>query len=83
MAENANGAANNEAISIVTFNIVISSRGLCQWCYNTLRLTQAFSFRRQHICPGVFLWSNRQKKALINRAMYAIYVLLNEREEIV
>ncbi|EAA5903562.1 hypothetical protein XS74_19290 [Salmonella enterica subsp. enterica] len=62
---------------------MISSRGLFQWCYNTLRLTQAFSFRRQHICPGVFLWSNRQKKALINRAMYAIYVLLNEREEIV
>ncbi|MDI8954385.1 LrgB family protein, partial [Salmonella enterica subsp. enterica serovar Anatum] len=27
-AENASGAANNEAISVVTFNIEISSRGL-------------------------------------------------------
>ncbi|EAW0682103.1 hypothetical protein EQ62_02710 [Salmonella enterica subsp. enterica] len=64
---------------MVTFNIEISSRGLFQWCYNTLRLTQAFSFRRQHSCPGVFLWSNRQKKALINRAMLFIFYLMREK----
>ncbi|EAA5369145.1 hypothetical protein DPX84_10335 [Salmonella enterica] len=61
-AENARGAANNEAISVVIFNIEISSDGLFQWRYNTLLLTDTFSFRRQHNCPGVFLWHNRQKK---------------------
>ncbi|EBL8290330.1 hypothetical protein DLP14_06530 [Salmonella enterica] len=64
---------------MVTFNIEISSRGLCQCCYNTLRLTKAFSFRRQHICPGVFLWSDRQKKALINRATLFMFYLMREK----